>query len=81
MIDDHYNIKRIIKIGSVVMEKGQVEVMRNRLIPLVEDFTILLYGVVVDIIVENNFVLFSCIVDNNHAVVNGTCRSLLVMEI
>ena len=81
MIDDHYNIKRIIKIGSVVMEKGQVEVMRNRLIPLVEDFTILLYGVVVDIIVENNFVVFSCIFDNNHAVANGTCRSLLVMEI
>ena len=39
-IDDYHNIKRIIQIGLVLMEKVEVEVMRNWLIPL---WKILLY--------------------------------------
>ena len=56
MIDDYYNIKRIIEIGSVVMEKGEVEVCHIFPYSTVEVFTILLSGMMVECIDLNIFV-------------------------
>ena len=56
MIDDYHNIKRIIKIGWVDMEKGEVEVCLICPYTTVEEFTTVLCGMMVEFIDLNIFV-------------------------
>ena len=55
-INKDCNSIRIVFQFGIHVEYDQVEVMWNRLILLVKDFTTVLYGVMVDVIVQIIFV-------------------------
>ena len=80
-IDNNHSIKRIIKIGSIVIDYDLVEVLRKHFILLVLRFTIVLYGWMVEFIADIIFILLCSLIHDSLIFEIGIKISLIVMEI